>query len=254
MQFRLKAFGWHLLGSATVLTLVLGGLFLGWYRWPGWYLADVLKVSGMLAAIDLALGPLLTLLIANPANPAKPRRELARDITIIAFAQLVALGYGAHALWSGRPLYYTFSVNRLEMVRAFEIDPKEAKIAQRDVPALAPHWYSRPRWVWAPLPSDEKAANAIMQSAITGGADVIDMPRLFKPWDDGLPELRNQLKKVTELSNLSDNQKARAAARMKALGFNPEEPVTMIMTGRADPLVVVFDPLRVEIRAEIEAH
>ena len=251
MPFRLKAFSLHFLGSATVLTVVLGGLFLGWYRWPGWYLADALKLSAMAVGIDLVLGPLFTLLIANPR---KPRRELARDVGVIVLAQLAALAFGAHTLWIGRPLYYTFSVDRLEMVRAFEIDPAEIALAQAQAPLLAPHWYSRPRYVYAPLPSDPKAADAIMKSAITGGPDIVDMPRLFKPWAEGLPELRRRLKKVADLTNLSDKQKERVAARMRALGFAPDQPITMIMTGRADPLVVVFDPEKVEIRAEIEAH
>jgi len=30
MKFRLKAFGLHLLASASVLTLILGALYLGW--------------------------------------------------------------------------------------------------------------------------------------------------------------------------------------------------------------------------------
>jgi len=35
MNFRFKAFALHLAGSATVIQLVLGALYLGWYRWPG---------------------------------------------------------------------------------------------------------------------------------------------------------------------------------------------------------------------------
>ena len=69
MSFRFKAFGFHLLGSAAVLTLILGGLFLGWYRLPAWYLLDVLTVTAVTAGVDLALGPMLTFVIASPAKP-----------------------------------------------------------------------------------------------------------------------------------------------------------------------------------------
>src|SRR5689334_11075539 len=101
MRFRLAAFGLHVLGSACALTLVLGLLWLGWYRWPGWYLTTVTHIVVILIPVDLLLGPALTLVIANPA---KPRRELARDIGIIVAVQLIALAYGATTLWSGRPL------------------------------------------------------------------------------------------------------------------------------------------------------
>ena len=77
MRFRLKAFSLHLLASTTVLTLVLGGLYAGWYRYPGWYLADAAHIVVLVAAVDLALGPTLTLIVAHPR---KPLRVLARDI------------------------------------------------------------------------------------------------------------------------------------------------------------------------------
>src|ERR1700736_7047039 len=102
MQFRLKAFALHLLTSATVLTLILGSLYLEWYRWPGWHLTDVTQVVLVMVCVDVVLGPTLTLIIANQK---KPRRELARDIGIIVAVQLCALIYGSVSLWNGRPLY-----------------------------------------------------------------------------------------------------------------------------------------------------
>ncbi len=249
MRFRLKAFGFHLLGSACVLTLVLGGLYLGWYQWPGWYLTAVVSVSALLATVDLALGPLLTLVIANPK---KPRRELARDIAIIAAAQLAALAYGSATLWSGRPLFYTFSLDRLEVVRAFEIDAAEIALAAKQNPQFVPHWYSRPRWVWAPYPADPKEAKAIFDAAATGAADVVDMPRLFKPWRDGLPELRKQLKAADKLTNVSGRQIAYIKAHMRELGYSPDAPITMIMTGRGEPLVAIFDPATVQMKALLQ--
>ena len=126
MQFRLKAFGLHLLGSATALTLILGGLYLGWYSWPGWYLTGVMHVLVIVGIVDLALGPTLTLIVANPR---KPRRELARDIGIIVTVQMAALAYGTATLWQGRPLYYAFSVNSLDMVQASDIQKPEVAFA-----------------------------------------------------------------------------------------------------------------------------
>ena len=149
MRFRLTAFGLHLCASACVLTLILGGMYFGWYRWPGWYLSGVIHVVGIVVLVDVVIGPTLTLIIANPA---KPRRELTRDLAIIVSVQLVALVYGAATLWEGRPLYYTFSADRLEFVQASDIDAAETALAQQKNPRCAPYWYSLPRWVWAPLP------------------------------------------------------------------------------------------------------
>jgi hypothetical protein len=197
MRFRLKALGIHLLASAIALTLILGGLYLGWYRWPGWSLANVSQVSLVMAGVDIVVGPLLTFIIASSK---KPRRELARDIAMIAAVQLFALAYGTMSLWNGRPLYYAFSENELQLVQAYDIDSKEWDLARKQNAEFAPHWYSLPRWIWAPLPQDAGQRDAIVSSAIAGGDDVISMPRYFKAWDRGLPALRAQLKKVDDVS------------------------------------------------------
>src|ERR1035441_4048008 len=128
MRFRLKALGLHLLASCVVLTFVLGTLYLGWYRWPGWYLADAVQVTLVLAGVDLVVGPLLTFVIASPG---KPRGVLARDIAVIAAVQLSALVYGSMSLWNGRPLYYAFSEDVLQLIQAYDIDPKELALARQ---------------------------------------------------------------------------------------------------------------------------
>ena len=81
MKFRFKAFGLHVLGSTCLFLLAARRAVLRLVSLAG-------LVSGrraqtivlMMAGIDVVLGPLLTLVIANPN---KPRRELARDIAII---------------------------------------------------------------------------------------------------------------------------------------------------------------------------
>lgn len=250
MRFRLKAFGLHLLGSAGALTLVLGGLYLGWYHWPGWYLTAVARILLIVGVVDLALGPTLTLIIANPK---KPRRTLARDIAIIATVQVAALIYGAVTLWQGRPLYYTFSANRLETVQASDISDEEISLARKENPAFAPHWYSRPRWVWAPLPSDPDKAAAIVNSATFGsGEDVIDMPHYFKPWDAGLPQLRQRLTAVSEIKYFSKPEQKVIQSRMTRLGLPIDQHNALMMWGgTARRLVAVFDLDTLKIRALI---
>jgi hypothetical protein len=247
MRFRLTAFGLHLLGSVCALSLVLGVLYLGWYGWPGWYLTGVLHVVGILAMVDVALGPTLTLIIASPA---KPRRELKRDVAIIVAVQLAALAYGAGALWHGRPLYYTFSADRLEMVQASDLDDSEAARAQRERPGLAPYWYSRTRWVWAPLPDDPEEAARIVNGAVFGkGQDVIDMPRYFRPWSEGLPKLREQLSTVDDLKMFSRGEKQSLRRHLAARGIASEQRNALVLWGDVRRVLVIFDPGTLRIQA-----
>jgi hypothetical protein len=253
MRFRLKAFALHLSSSAAVLALVLGALYLGWYRWPGWYVSGALQIAAMMLGVDAALGPLLTLIIANPT---KPRGELARDIGIIVTVQIIALGYGTVTLWHGRPLYYAFSVNELQLVQASDLDDSEISLAQKENPQLAPYWYSRPRWVWAPLPEDDAARSKIVNSAVSGGTDIIQMPRYFKTWDEGLPELRKRLTTLDKVAGIDPFAKRRLMKRLPGLGVKEDVATMLALTGRGQPLLAVFDPqsLQIEELVSIPAH
>jgi hypothetical protein len=247
MRFRLKAFGLHLLGSAIALALVLGGLYLGWYRWPGWYLTDVVHVAAILAGVDLTLGPLLTLMIANPG---KPRRELARDIAVIVVVQLVALVYGTGALWNGRPLYYTFCNDKLEIVQASGVQAAEIVLARKENPDFAPHWYSLPRWIWVPVPTDANEGARIVIAALTGnGPDLVQMPRYFKPWAQGLPGLRKQLKTVDQLRIFSNGQQQAVKDRMARLGLPTDQSNTLLLMGKSLRALAVFDLQTLQIKS-----
>jgi len=245
MKFRLKAFLLHLLGSATVLSLILGTLYLGWYRWPGWYLADAIQVVTVLIGVDLVLGPLTTFIIASKN---KSRRELTRDIGIIVAVQVCALIYGSTSLWNGRPLYYAFSEGVLQMVQAYDINTHERELGRRQNAELTPHWYSLPRWIWAPLPADPEESRKIVTGAVfSGGEDVISMPRYFKRWEQGLPSLRGQLKKVDEVAYFSRGEKTKLKGHIQAAGFSTDQMNTMPLTGRGKPLLAVFDLANLKI-------
>jgi hypothetical protein len=240
----------HLLSSATALTLILGSLYFGWYRWPGWHLTDVTTVVLVMVCVDVVLGPTLTFIIANQK---KSRRELTRDIGIIVVVQLCALIYGSVSLWNGRPLYYAFSESVLQLVQAYDIDAKDAEIGRQQNPALAPHWYSLPRWIWAPLPQNAEESRKIVESAVTGGDDVISMPKHFKPWEDGLTALRAKLKKVDDVAYFAKSEKKKLKERMKAAGLPDDQMNTMPLTGRGHPLLAVFDPVTLKITGLFKA-
>jgi hypothetical protein len=250
MKYRLKALGWHFLASTCLLLTIIGGLYLGWYRWPGWYLAGMLKVLPITVGVDAALGPLMTFIIASPS---KPLRSLARDIAVIAVVQLVALVYGSMTLWQARPLYYAYSVNEISIIQGMDLDSAQIALGQQSNPDLAPHWYSLPRWIYAPLPDDAKISDAIVRSAITGGNDVTDMPRYYQPWRNGLPDLRKKLQKIDDSRFFSIKDKTVLKQRMAERGIPVDTPATIPVTGHGTPLLAVFDLHTMEMRALLSA-
>ena len=89
---RLRASGIHL-GISLAISVMAAALVFGlWYPYR--------EISGgrdllmLLVAVDVVMGPLITLAIFNRA---KPRRELFLHLTVVGLLQLAALGYG---LWT----------------------------------------------------------------------------------------------------------------------------------------------------------
>jgi hypothetical protein len=83
-----------------VLAVLLWILFRYWF--PD-YLFDTdggWQALRVIAGVDIVLGPLLTLIVANAA---KPRQELRRDFTIIGLIQVSALSLGTWLAWDNRP-------------------------------------------------------------------------------------------------------------------------------------------------------
>jgi hypothetical protein len=252
MRFRIKAFAVHISVSACVLALTLGALYLGWYRWPGWYVTDLVHVARILVGIDLTLGPLFTLLIANPK---KPRRELTRDIGVIAAVQLVALIYGVLTLWGGRPLYYAYSRKEVETVAASQLPPSEVQLARQQNPGLAPHWYSQPRWVWARVPANPTERDGVTRRAASENIDdVTQMPRYYQPLDQAGEVLRADLKKVDDIVIFTRQERATLKERMQRLGLPTDQADTLFMIGRNRPVLIVFDRATLRILALIRPN
>ena len=221
MNFRLRAFSIHLLISFSLLTLILVALYVGWYHWPGWYLLEAETVVGLLVLVDIGLGPLATLLVSNPS---KPRTEWRRDIAFIATVQLLALGYGAHTLWVGRPVFYALSLDRVEVVRALTFKDETVQAARLQGATILPEWSALPRWIWAPLPDDAEKREEIINSAMSGGDDVVVMPQYFRPWADGKAAMDRMLIRVDLLANLKTWVESDYQTQFRALN-RPEADV-----------------------------
>ena len=89
----------------------------------------------------------------------------------------------------------------------------------------------------------------IVTAAVSGGDDVVSMPRYFKAWDEGLASLRAQLKKVDDVAYFSKGEKQKLKEELKAAGLPDDQPNAMPLTGRGHPLLAVFDPASLKITA-----
>ena len=101
IKAKLKASGIHLGISVFIFFGILYLILFEWY--PGVFVEAEGGWSGikLMAAVDLVLGPSLTLIIFNHT---KAKREIVFDLSIIAIVQICALIWGGLQVYSERPV------------------------------------------------------------------------------------------------------------------------------------------------------
>lgn len=101
IKSKLQAAGIHLVISGFIFLGILYVILFQWYPAPfftaegGW---DGIK---LMAAVDLVLGPSLTLIIYNYA---KAKKEIVFDLTLVVIVQISALIWGGLQVYSERPV------------------------------------------------------------------------------------------------------------------------------------------------------
>lgn len=187
MKFRVQAFFVHLLASIAVLCSALTVLYYGWYAWPGWYLAGAELIVALMVLVDIGVGPLATLVIADSRKPA---RKLRLDFSLVIGVQIVALLYGVNTLWNGRPVYYVFSGNSITQVTASSIEPTDRELSVlRNMP-LALHWHSTVQYASTKMPEDPEEFKQLLLTRLLAGQDIVYMPQYYQSFAADINRMR----------------------------------------------------------------
>jgi hypothetical protein len=180
-------------GATLVLAAIAAALiFLVWYPPPFQKMVGGTELFMLVVGCDLALGPLMSLVIYNSR---KPRRELLTDYTIVGLIQISALVYGVLVVADTRPAYVAFSGDRFEIVGAAELRRKELADA-RDPKYRTVSW-TGPRYV-AVVISAADHENALFE-ALAGNLEHV-RPRFYVSYESQLENIRNHAKKVADLA------------------------------------------------------
>ena len=94
-------------------------MFGWWYPYPYRELSGGRELLALVVAVDMVLGPLITLVICNAA---KMRRDLVMDFTVIGLLQVAALAYGLWTVFVARPVHLVFEYHRMAVVHAIDVD------------------------------------------------------------------------------------------------------------------------------------
>lgn len=198
MSARIKAFLIHGLISISIALLVVGLIFLVWYPAPLAKASGVTHIFLMMLAIDVIVGPLLTLVVYKQG-----KKTLLFDLTIIVLLQILALGYGLWTISQGRPAWLVFNADRFDSVRVNEIDNRNISKAKQVY--QNPSWFY-PQWVAAVAPKDIEENNTVTFEAIFSGVDIAQRPNLYMPLKDQKLQIKNKAINVKELYKYNDQQ------------------------------------------------
>ncbi len=159
-SLRIKATALHLLISLLAAALVAALVFWVWYPRGYAMLMRGGELFMILIACDVILGPALSFLVCNPN---KSRRALVFDYVVIGAVQLAALAYGMSVVADSRPAFEIFSVDRINIVSAFEIDDDGSANVQR----FRPGWFG-PRPLTLQMPTESAARNKALDLELSG--------------------------------------------------------------------------------------
>ena len=135
---RLYASGIHLGLSLLVAGLAALLVFAVWYPYPYREISGGRSLFLLVIAVDVIMGPLLTLAIFNRSKPLK---ELRLDLAVIGMLQLAALAYGLWTVAVARPVHLVFEIDRFRVVHAIDVPPElldRAPAALRPLPLAGP--------------------------------------------------------------------------------------------------------------------
>ena len=162
---KFKAFAIHIAISAVVFAAIISVVLALWFPEPYFRIDGGLAMIALAAAVDLVIGPSITLLVYRPH-----RRDNAFNFAVIAFLQAAALTWGVHIMYSQRPLYAAYVGGP---VRTFF--PVTEPLIRSEPPAaeLRARLKGHPPLVFIPLSSDPNQARGMLMSALIDRKSVV---------------------------------------------------------------------------------
>ncbi|MES2951906.1 MAG: TfpX/TfpZ family type IV pilin accessory protein [Pseudomonadota bacterium] len=224
----------HLLCSLLIAALAAGLVFGLWYPFPYRELSGGRELFLLIVSVDVVCGPLLTLVLFNPA---KPRAELWRDLGLVALIQLGALGYGLWTVWQARPLFLVQEVDRFKVVAAPDL--RGASIA--GLPAvLQPGWFSGPVTVAIREPKDADERQTVLFESLQGGRDYAERPEFYLPYE-GAAALKslNRAKPLAVFLQKHPSQETAARTLAAQQGADMAQWLYLPVTARQDWVAVI---------------
>lgn len=239
---RLLAAGIHLGLSVLVAGLAAGLVFGVWYPYPYREISGGRELFLIVVAVDVIMGPLLTLTVFNMKKPIK---ELRRDLAVIAVLQLAALGYGIWTVAVARPVHLVFEMDRFRVVHAVDVpeeELKQAPVGLERLPLTGPTLLSLRDFA-----NGKESFDATM--AALQGVSLSARPGLWQTYERGRPKVLERAQPLAQLKSRFPDRAAEIDAALRPTGRAPASVSYVPMVGRQTFWTVLLDSNTAEVIA-----
>ena len=231
---KLKASGLHLACSALLACVAAWMVFGVWYRAPYGQLSGATDLFLLMVGVDIALGPLATLVVFSTT---KARKKLLFDLVMIASVQLAALGYGVWTVYLARPVHMVFEYDRMRVVHAVEIPVELLNKTPQGIVAMP---------VWGPTllglrPFKDNDEQTAANWAAISGISISSRPELWCAYDQAVPAVLKAAKPVSQLLSKYPQFADRVQGALADAKHGVDNTVYLPLASRANFGTVLLD-------------
>jgi hypothetical protein len=237
---RLTASGIHFSISLAVAAAAALLVFGVWYPYPYREISGGRELFLLVVAVDVILGPLITLAIFNGK---KSRRVLALDLAVVGLIQLAALGYGLWTVAVARPVHLVFEFDRFRVVHAIDVPPEMLDSTPAQVSAMP--WFGPTLLAVRPFRDADEQFNATV--AALQGLALSARPDLWQPYEAAKARVLRAAKPASQLKQRYPARAAEVDAALRKAGRDPAKVVYLPVVGRKFFWTTFLDPQTAEV-------
>lgn len=236
------AAGVHLGASLAVALLAAALVFEVWYPYPYREISGGRELFLLLIAVDVAMGPLLTLATFDRKKSIK---VLRRDLTIIGLLQIAALAYGLWTMMLARPVHLVFELDRFRVVHAVDVPPESLPQAFAEFQRLP---FTGPTLLSVREFKDSKESFDATMAAVQGSA-LSAQPALWQSYRRAQAQIIQTSRPLSELKTRFPGRVAEIDAALRTeLQSHPVDVIGYVpMVGRQTFWTVFIDTKTAEV-------
>jgi hypothetical protein len=202
---------------------MLVAALVAWLVFGVWYPTPFHEITGgrtlflILMAVDVVCGPVLTLVLFDPA---KSRFKWRLDLALIVLTQLAALAYGLNQVAAARPVFVAFEGDRFRLVQALDVDTSRLKEAPEGLQSLS---LGGPRVLGVKLSSSTDPDYLSSVQLSIQGLHPAFRPSRWRPYEEQASTVQQALQSMATLREKNPEGLSVLHAALSTAGLKDED-------------------------------